>query len=431
MTKAWKISPETVLRPEKESLLWFHRRSAELLELDPEGQETLSLALQGSKLRSWRARFFVHYLHGRGFLQPVAMPCIASQRQLAECLTAQAQLQSPWNAWSAPEALHVSITDHCDQRCKGCFFSNPRPGRQADRWMAWELFTRIIEEAAAHRVFQIALGGGEPLSHPLLQDMVAQITRKGMVASLTSNGNLLTPAYAWGLRQAGLGQFQISLNGASEAIHRQTRPNFRQALNAIQICQQQGLRWGLNVLVTRQNLAYLEDILCLAQQQQAWSVNLLRPKPALQGGNWLDESLTSPEENLQLQKYLKHWQKKARFLLTTDASFTFLRQGKLADWQRAGLQGCSAGRQMLSIDVEGRIAPCSHVPFKEQGNFMQIWKNSHILQRFRAVENHLQGLCSNCELKTVCRGCRALVLHQTGSFEGADQGCPKHLSTSS
>lgn len=430
MKTALQISPETVLRPEKESLLWFHRRSTELLELDAEGQETLAQVVQGQFPRSWRGRVFIHYLRGRGYLRPVPTPCLDSQRKLADCQAAQKQLEVPLHAWSAPEALHLSLTDHCDQRCAGCFFSNPKPGRQADRWMPWALFSRVINEAAEHRVFQIALGGGEPLSHPQLIDMVTEITRRGLVASLTSNGNLLTQELAFRLRQAGLGQFQISLNGVSEAVHCQTRPNFAQALAAIATCQQQGLRWGLNVLVTRQNFLQLEELLRFAQQQGAWSVNLLRPKPALQGGNWLTASLTGPEENHQLQQLLRRWQKKARFLLTTDSSFAFLRQGSLRDWQRAGIQGCGAGRQILSIGVDGRISPCSHVPLGEEGgSFMQIWRQSQILQRFRELENHLQGLCARCELKSVCRGCRALVLHQTGHFEGADGGCPKHLST--
>jgi len=424
----WQLSPETVLRAEKETLLWFHRGSSEMLELDSEGNSTLGRALAGQKARGLRARFFLHYLRCRDFLRVGSYQDLNSLKSFTAKLESQRALQSPLRAYAAPEALHLSLTDRCDQRCAGCFFSH-QDQKMPSRLMDEAVFQRVLAEAVEHRVFQIALGGGEPLLHPRLVEMVRAIRQAGILPSLTSNGNPLTEKLAQDLKQAGLGQFQISLNGLREAIHRQTRPNHARALAAIQVCRQTGLRWGLNVLVTRQNLTELEPLFKFAQTQGAWSVNLLRPKPALQGGDWLEKTLTTAEENRALQKVLRRWQKKSRFLLTTDSSFAFLREGHLKAWQASGVQGCSAGRQILSIGVEGGVSPCSHVPYAETStSFMQVWQQSAILERFRSLEDQLQGACQRCELKSVCRGCRAIVLAQTGAFEGADPGCPKRLS---
>jgi radical SAM protein with 4Fe4S-binding SPASM domain len=429
----WHISPETVIRPEPKAALWFHRRTAELLELDPEGLQTLVQALENPKGLSWRARVFVHYLHCRGFLSPSPQTHSDSIKQIQNCLALSEQISTPLRSLSAPEALHISLTDRCDQRCAGCFFSNP--GVQTpNRYLDLAIYTKIIAQAAQYKVFQIALGGGEPFLHPQLLKMVANATASGLVASMTSNGNHLTTELAKGLKQAGLGQLQFSLNGLKESTHAQTRPNHEKVFQAIQTCKSTDLRWGLNVLVTRQNISELEDLLKFAQRQGAWSVNLLRPKPALQGGKWLNYSLPQAEENRALQKLLKRWQRRSRFLLTTDSSFSFLRQGSLKQWQTAGVQGCSAGRQILSVNVDGTISPCSHIPLVdhcEAGDFMRVWQKSQHLQRFRELEETLQGQCQSCELKTVCRGCRAIVLQETGIFEGADLGCPKHQPISS
>ncbi len=426
----WRISPRTVLRPESSGPLWFHRDSGELLELDPEGVQALQFFLQG-RVGGPRRWFFLNYLYRRDFLRPVATSLQADLKQVADCQ--QVLLQPNRGYWSAPEALHLSLTDRCDQRCRGCFFSNPRPQAQADRFMSELVFQRILQEAAAHQVFQIALGGGEPLQHPRLLAMVTQIVTAGLVPSLTTNGNALTPELAQALRQAGLAQLQFSLNGLSTAVHSQTRPNHAGTLAAIACARQSGIRWGLNILVTRQNLNELESLLQFAQQQGAWSVNLLRPKAAQDDPDWLAAQATDPAENRSLQRLLQRWQRKALFLLTTDSSFAFLRRGALRHWQSAGVQGCGAGRQILSIGTDGRVAPCSHLPTLAEtaDSFMAVWHQSATLERFRMLETTLQGQCGTCELKSVCRGCRAIVLALTGSFEGEDPGCPKHRPISS
>lgn len=431
MRPVYVLSEQAVLRPEAQGALWFMRPTAELLDLDLAGLKTLQTALTQPQKLGLRGRIFVHYLRCRGFLRLQAQSRSgnqASQLALAACLAQAQTLETPLRSRSAPEALHISLTDRCDQRCAGCFFSNP--GIQTpNRYLPLERFAQIANQAAAEKVFQLALGGGEPLLHPHLLEMVQLATGLGLVVSLTSNGNNLTPALAVALKTAGLGQFQLSLNGLDATTHGQTRPNHAQVLAAIKTCQQSGLRWGLNVLVTRQNLSELAPLLAFAQRQKAHSVNLLRPKPALQGGKWLDQSLTTPAENRQLQALLKRWQRQAGFLLTTDSSFAFLRQGKLKEWQRAGVMGCSAGRQILSVGVDGRVSPCSHVPLFDDcddGDFMAVWQRSEHLLRFRQLEETLQGECQSCELKSVCRGCRAIVLKQSGNFEGADSGCPKH-----
>jgi len=439
LKSVYVLSEQTILRPEAQGALWFMRPSAELLDLDLEGLQALQTALSQPHLLSLKGRIFVHYLRCRGFLRRVTKTPRAnvlnqaSQATLKACLERAKMLKTPLRSRSAPEALHISLTDRCDQRCAGCFFSNP--GLQSpNRYLPWADFAQIVEQAAAQRVFQLALGGGEPLLHPQLVEMVTLASGLGLVVSLTSNGNTLTQDLALALKKAGLGQFQISLNGLEVSSPGQNRPNHAKALAAIQTCQQTGLRWGLNVLVTRQNLPELDKILAFAQLQRAHSVNLLRPKPALQGGKWLDHSLTNASENRQLQGLLKRWQRRARFLLTTDSSFAFLRQGSLKQWQTAGVIGCSAGRQILSVGVDGRVSPCSHVPLFdrcEDGDFMSIWQNSEHLRHFRQLEDTLQGECQNCELKAVCRGCRAIVLKQSGNFHGADTGCPKHQPISS
>jgi MoaA/NifB/PqqE/SkfB family radical SAM enzyme len=58
----------------------------------------------------------------------------------------------------------------------------------------------------------ITVSGGEPLMHPQLEAMVARMRRRGIVASLITNGYLLSPDRIRALNAAGLDYLQISID---------------------------------------------------------------------------------------------------------------------------------------------------------------------------------------------------------------------------
>jgi radical SAM protein with 4Fe4S-binding SPASM domain len=266
--------------------------------------------------------------------------------------------------------------------------------------------------------------------HPDLDTMVAYATERGLVVSMTTNGNHLTPLRAQALRQAGIGQLQFSLNGATPEVHGQTRPHYERVSCAMRTAQAASLRWGLNTLVTRANLPYLEDLFRLAQREGAYSVNLLRPKPAQRGGQWLAESLPNAADNRVLQALLRRWQLRLR--ITTDSSLAFVRQGSPQLWRYSGVDGCTAGRRILAIDPAGQVLPCGHVPVPAEvppGDFMAAWNHDPQLEAFRHLEETLGEPCQSCIHKSVCRGCRAVAESLTRDFHAGDPGCPKIFST--
>jgi MoaA/NifB/PqqE/SkfB family radical SAM enzyme len=58
----------------------------------------------------------------------------------------------------------------------------------------------------------ITISGGEPLLHPQLDEIIREIRRCGSIATLITNGYLLTPARIRGLNDAGLDNLQISID---------------------------------------------------------------------------------------------------------------------------------------------------------------------------------------------------------------------------
>lgn len=86
-----------------------------------------------------------------------------------------------------PESIDVKITDYCDMGCAYCHESSTTKGIHADLNKLLE----VIAELPAG--VELAIGGGNPLSHPNLVEFLQTLKAKGIIANLTVNqGHLKT-----------------------------------------------------------------------------------------------------------------------------------------------------------------------------------------------------------------------------------------------
>jgi pyrroloquinoline quinone biosynthesis protein E len=413
------LSPRTVIRAEPKGALIFQQESAETALLDMEGLDTLYFLIKG-KLREYPI-FFVNYLFEKRFI--VQGQPDDSLRLLEEVRDKASEVPAPLRSFTAPETIHIAVTSRCDQRCRGCFYSS---GSGSD--MEFQLFEKIVEEGSEAGVFQIALGGGEPLLHPKLIDMVRLARQSGIVPNITTNGNFLTAETASALKEAGLGQIQISLNGANEGMNSATRPNFRSALKAIEVCKKVGLRSGINFLLTQSNVSDLEAVISLGVEMGVATVNILRPKPPTEDENWLERESLTATEYLDVQRRLRKLKVAEPTRITIDASLTFLLTHHPSDLLfRRGIWGCTAGRRFVTVTEKGDILPCSHVRWSDtgEGRVMQAWWNSNVLDKFRKLEDIIRGPCRVCEHLGVCRGCPSVTMAFGMEFAESDPHCPK------
>jgi radical SAM protein with 4Fe4S-binding SPASM domain len=252
----------------------------------------------------------------------------------------------------------------------------------------------------------------------------------------------LTRDLAMGLKQAGLGQGQISLNGATEATNARTRPNFRAARMAIEVCRQIGLRFGINFLVTRSSLEELPAVVDLGRRLGAASVNLLRPKPPTTAGDWLERESLDAAGYRRLREMLKRdeWRVSGDTSLVTrhsppvtrltlDASLTFLLTDRPPEQLYAsGVWGCCAARKFVTVLQDGSVLPCSHVRWSDASisdGLIRAWRESEVFAQFRAQEEMLRGKCARCAYLELCKGCRAVVMAFGGEFADSDPHCPR------
>jgi radical SAM protein with 4Fe4S-binding SPASM domain len=136
-----------------------------------------------------------------------------------------------------PDHVDVELSSACDLSCPMCYTITEQFKRTVNRkLMAPELFYKIIDECAQHRVYSIRLSlRGEPFLHPDIIEFTRYAKRKGIreVSTLT-NGVRLNPEKFEALLHAGLDWLTISFDGLGEQYEAIRKPaKFEESLEKI------------------------------------------------------------------------------------------------------------------------------------------------------------------------------------------------------
>lgn len=86
-----------------------------------------------------------------------------------------------------PESIDVKITNYCDMGCKFCHESSTVKGKHADLQKLKEVLEYLPKG------IELAIGGGNPLSHPDLIEFLIWCQMKGFIANMTVNQAHLKP----------------------------------------------------------------------------------------------------------------------------------------------------------------------------------------------------------------------------------------------
>jgi MoaA/NifB/PqqE/SkfB family radical SAM enzyme len=106
-----------------------------------------------------------------------------------------------------PVMAHIIPIRRCNLSCTYCneydTFSKPVPA---------EMMIHRLDRLAHLGTTIVTFSGGEPLLHPDLDDLIAHLRKRGIIACMITNGYLLTADRVKRLNRAGLDHMQISID---------------------------------------------------------------------------------------------------------------------------------------------------------------------------------------------------------------------------
>jgi hypothetical protein len=79
-----------------------------------------------------------------------------------------------------PDSIDLKITDHCLCGCPFCYEGSNPKGQHASTRIIKEIFSCLPEEP-----IEVAIGGGDPLDHPELDEIINFLTDRGHIVNMT------------------------------------------------------------------------------------------------------------------------------------------------------------------------------------------------------------------------------------------------------
>jgi len=394
-----------IIRPEENALLIWNLNQARTAYISGEELKVLEQWASGKNSG------FVDRLKKHGIIKDEDI------QSAKKALALSKDKKAPAHSFCAPESLHVELTGHCPLKCPQCYKGQGQP-----KFICMDFFLSIIQQAGDMQVFQIALGGGEPLIYPGLHLVVKEISRCGMASSITTSGFGLDASTLDKLVRCGLNHIQISLNGSNEEVNSKSREGYEHAVRAIKLLSGYNISFGVNWVARRDNIDDFPNFIELMKAHNVGNVNILRYKPS-PNEIYKDNCLTADKMTL-LAGIIKNTR---GIKLKVDSAYANLLCH--INQRTSFMSGCGAGRRFLAIDSEGYFRPCSHVSMSEKcDNLFQAWYYSEHLGKFREVGKRVEKPCASCDYLHGCYGCRAVVLGRGGAFFDGDLECPYSTS---
>ncbi len=175
-------------------------------------------------------------------------------------------LEQPQVPTPNPLALIAEITHRCPLHCVYC--SNPLEMQKAAAELSTEEWVRVFREAGQLGVLHLHLTGGEPLARPDLTELIAGARAGGLYVNLITSGIGLSETRLAALVDAGLEHFQLSFQDSREAGANEiagTRSHAHK-LQLAGLIRQFKIAFTVNVVVHRQNLDHLGEIIAMAEE---------------------------------------------------------------------------------------------------------------------------------------------------------------------
>ncbi len=159
-------------------------------------------------------------------------------------------LYAPW-----PELVDISISNHCTKGCNFCY-RNSTPNF---KFMSLKNYRNILQQLNHPKwgnVFQVAIGGGEPLEHPDFLEIINETLEYNIVPNFTTNGENLTNGLIKKLKEK-IGAIAISTNDLnsinSNLISKLKINNIK--CNIHYVLDGQNIKQAINILAGKYNSA--------------------------------------------------------------------------------------------------------------------------------------------------------------------------------
>lgn len=303
-----------------------------------------------------------------------------------------------------PELADISISNRCSKGCGFCYRASTRNGAL----MTVEDYCHVIDSMnhpIYGNVFQVAIGGGEPLEHPEFMTIIDETVKRGIIPNFTTNGRLLTENILDAVKEK-VGALAVSVTDIQET------ERLRNVLS-----HKHKTRVNLHYILSEKTIDQATDMLKGKYNQLLTGVNaivFLTYKPAGRGN--MKDVL---KDGKNLQNFIR-WTKCPNTIckIGFDACFVPMllkNTSGLNDF----VDSCEGGFFSVYINEQKEVSPCSFSNGKDsysldEFDFYDIWLQK--LQPFR--DRQINNCTADCKARSMCRGACVYYPQVTACYQG-------------
>jgi PqqA peptide cyclase len=326
---------------------------------------------------------------------------------------------------AGPLALIAEITHRCPLHCVYC--SNPLEMAEASSELKTEKWIDVFEQAAKLGVLHLHLTGGEPLARGDLTEMVKSAHSAGLYTNLITSGVGLSEKRLKALVGAGLDHVQLSFQDSRETAANWVAGTRAHALKVelAPMIRRSGVAFTVNMVVHRQNLDHLEEMIALAESLQPDRLEIAHT----QYYGW---ALKNREALIPTRKQVDGSVRTvaaAQERLAGRVRIDAVVPDYYARFPKACMGGW--GQRLILIGPSGKVLPCHAaevIPDLHFENVLDrplqwIWQESESFQKFRG-EAWMPEPCRSCDRREQdFGGCRCQALLIAGDATATDPVC--------
>ncbi|MHC1682779.1 MAG: radical SAM/SPASM domain-containing protein [Clostridiaceae bacterium] len=257
----------------------------------------------------------------------------------------------------------------------------------------YEFVLSSLQSKQWGNVFQVALGGGEPLEHPKFTEIINTTYEKGIVANFTTNGLHLNENIVKSIKNK-VGAVAISVNNIEELN-----------LEKVKLLTDSGIKTNIHFVLDNKSIIQAIEILKGKYNDFFNKVNgviFLTYKPA--GRATIKNTLSINEKLKKFTSLIGN--NKCISRIGFDACFVPILM-KFTNVEIDYIDSCECGFFSIYIDENLNVKPCSFAnndtyTFNLKNyNMKEIWHEKYSKLRDEVNKNICESDCKN---KTNCRG---------------------------
>lgn len=340
-----------------------------------------------------------------------------------------------------------NYTRTCNLKCKHCYSSSE--AKVYDGELTTSEAKAFIDDLAEFNVPVILFSGGEPLIREDFFVLADYAREKGIRATLSTNGTLITREVAEKIKSSGIGYVGISIDGIGEVNDhfRGVSGAYEKAMEGIRNCRAVGQRVGLRFTINRSNFQDIDKVLDLLEKEDIDRICFYHLVYSGRGEAIIKEDLSHEETRMVMDKIIErtldfHERGMTKEVLMVDnhadGPYLYLKYLK-KDPKRAEIifnllstnGGNRSGIAFANVDHLGNVHPDQFTQHHHLGNvkeasFKTIWTNmAHpILGGLKDRKELLSEKCQACTWLSLCNGnFRARGEAVSGDFWGFDPAC--------